>query len=62
VSELTVPLSDKFILSGIKGILPESKTSPGIYFTKNLGLPQAQFLVLSGPSHAEEVAEGQPVF
>ena len=62
VAELTVPLSDKYILSGIKGILAESKTTPGIYFTKKLGHPQAQFLVLSGPSHAEEVAQGQPVF
>lgn len=62
LAELRIPLSDKFILSGIKGILPQSKTTPGIYFTKYLGLPQGQFIVLSGPSHAEEVAQGQRVF
>ena len=62
VAQIKIPLSDKFILSGIKGLLPKSKTTPANYFIENLRFPKDQFLVLSGPSHAEEVASGQPVF
>jgi len=44
------------VISGVKGILPKSNLLPGAYLNTNLGLPRAHFVVLSGPSHAEEIA------
>ena len=44
------------MISGVKGILPKSNLLPGAYLNTNLGLPRAHFVVLAGPSHAEEIA------
>ena len=44
------------MISGVKGILPKSNLLPGAYLNTNLALPRAHFVVLSGPSHAEEIA------
>jgi len=44
------------VISGVKGILPKSNLLPGAYLNTNLALPRAHFVVLSGPSHAEEIA------
>ena len=40
----------------MKGIVPESKCIVGDHLHQNFDLPWDQFLVIAGPSHAEEVA------
>ncbi len=47
---------NKFIISAIKGIVPEYNLIIGDYFKEVYQVPLDQFLVISGPCHAEEVA------
>lgn len=54
--KIEVSLTDKVIVSGVKGILPESQLLVGAYLTQKYHLPKDQFVVISGPSHAEEIA------
>ncbi len=49
-------LEDKIIISAIKGIIPEYNTVITEYFNKNFNVPYNNYAVISGPSHAEEVA------
>ena len=53
---LNKPIDKKIIVSGVKGILPESKLIVGDHLNQYFKLPWEQFIVISGPSHAEEVA------
>lgn len=46
----------KHILSGIKGVIPESKEIVGDYLPRKFGLKSEQITVITGPCHAEEVA------
>jgi glycerol-3-phosphate dehydrogenase (NAD(P)+) len=48
--------SDKYIVSAIKGIVPEYNLIIGDYFREIHSVPLQQILVISGPCHAEEVA------
>ncbi len=50
-------LRDKPVVSAIKGIVPEYNDIIADYFYKRFDLPYEQFVVVSGPSHAEEVAQ-----
>mgnify|MGYP003601671256 FL=1 len=56
LSKLTIPLTDKFVVTSIKGIIPEHFKLVGNYLTDNFGLTENQLGVVSGPCHAEEVA------
>jgi len=56
MSELTVPLEGKFILSATKGIIAEDYTTITEFFNQAYGLPYSNLGVISGPSHAEEVS------
>lgn len=49
-------LSGKIIISAVKGVIPDDNLIIGEYFNKEFNLPYESFVVLSGPSHAEEVA------
>lgn len=49
-------LVDKYIVSAIKGIVPDDNLIIGEFFNTYYQLPFDQFIVLSGPCHAEEVA------
>lgn len=53
---LTESLTDKFILSATKGIIPEDYSTITEYFNSTYGLPYSNLGVISGPSHAEEVS------
>ena len=53
---LNVDISDKIILSAVKGIIPETGLLVGEHFHQHRGLPFHQVAVLGGPCHAEEVA------
>lgn len=47
---------NKYIVSAIKGIVPEYNYIIGDYFREVYQVPIEQILVISGPCHAEEVA------
>ncbi len=49
-------LSGKTVVSAIKGIVPEYNMIVGDYFYSQFNVPYSKFVVISGPSHAEEIA------
>jgi glycerol-3-phosphate dehydrogenase (NAD(P)+) len=49
-------LKGKVIISAIKGIVPEHNVIIAEFFNKVYGVPFHDFVVVSGPSHAEEIA------
>lgn len=53
---LTEDLSGKTIVSAIKGIIPDKNMIIGEYFKNQWGMDLQNFVVISGPCHAEEVA------
>lgn len=56
LSPLSVSLKNKFIISAIKGLVPEENMIVGDFFNKKMKVPLSQIAVISGPCHAEEVA------
>ncbi len=56
LKKLRVRLQDKFIVTAIKGIIPEENLVCTEFFRQVYGLPNDNLAVLGGPSHAEEVA------
>ena len=56
LKQIDVSFYEKRIISGVKGIVPESKYFVGEHLNKHYNLPLEQFLVIAGPSHAEEIA------
>lgn len=53
---LTVDLSNKIIVSGIKGIIPATKLLFNDHFNTIYNVPQDSIAIISGPSHSEEIA------
>ena len=53
---LSVSLKDKFVVSAIKGIVPEKNSIICDYLHENYLLPYENIGVVTGPCHAEEVA------
>jgi glycerol-3-phosphate dehydrogenase (NAD(P)+) len=49
-------LEGKYIVSAIKGIVPDENQIIGEFLNQHYRVPFERFLVLSGPCHAEEVA------
>lgn len=56
LADLTVPLTDKFVLSAIKGIIPDCYLTVAEYINEHYGLPFDRIGIITGPCHAEEVA------
>lgn len=56
LQNLTVDISDKLIVSAIKGIVPDDNLIIGEYFKEYHNISLDSFIVISGPCHAEEVA------
>ncbi len=49
-------LSDKILISAVKGIVPEVHQIPARFFHKRFKTPYDRIGIISGPCHAEEVA------
>lgn len=56
---LTEPLTDKFIVSAIKGIVPGDYKTVVEYIHDRYELSYKQIGIVTGPSHAEEVSRGK---
>jgi glycerol-3-phosphate dehydrogenase (NAD(P)+) len=56
LAKVNVDISRKFIVSAVKGIIPELNKSVSEYFNTKYEIPYSQLGVISGPCHAEEVA------
>ncbi len=54
--KLDTPLHDKFIISAIKGIVPDENMIISDYFARFYNIPMENIIALGGPCHAEEVA------
>ena len=62
VDKITVDISDKFVVSAVKGIVPDGNMIISEYMQKRFGVKRDRMLVVSGPTHAEEVALGRKSF
>ncbi len=56
LDDLTVPLCDKFVITSIKGIVPDEYITIAEYLHEHLDVSFGNIGVLTGPCHAEEVA------
>jgi len=54
--KLRVPIRDKFIITAIKGIVPDENLVCSEYFHEVFDVPYDNLACIGGPSHAEEVA------
>ena len=52
---LTMSLSDKLVISAVKGIVPDDYIPITEYVVSHFGVPENQVAIITGPSHAEEV-------
>ena len=56
LKDLRTDISDKLVCSAIKGIVPQDNSIAGDFFSEKLNVPYNNLVILSGPSHAEEIA------
>jgi len=56
LDKLTADISDKIVVSAVKGIIPETGLIVGEHFCQTYQLDREQIAVIAGPCHAEEVA------
>jgi glycerol-3-phosphate dehydrogenase (NAD(P)+) len=56
LKKLKVRIKDKFIITAIKGIVPDENLICSEYFHQVFDVPHENLACLGGPSHAEEVA------
>ena len=59
LSELSLPLKDKFVISAIKGIIPGDYKTVVEYLHDTYDLSYKQLGIISGPSHTEEAGRGK---
>lgn len=56
LKRLKTKIKDKFVVTAIKGIVPDENLIISDYFNQVYGVPAENIAVLAGPCHAEEVA------
>jgi glycerol-3-phosphate dehydrogenase (NAD(P)+) len=56
LKKVKTSLSDKFIVSAIKGLVPDENMLITDYFAQYYGVPSEHIAVIAGPCHAEEIA------
>ena len=59
LADLQVSLADKFVVSAIKGIVPNENQFVTEYLKQRYGLADGQMAFISGPTHAEEVGHNK---
>ena len=62
LSKLSVDISDRAIVTAIKGIVPGDNMLITDYMSERYGVAPTKTLVISGPCHAEEVALDRPSY
>lgn len=60
--KITVDISDKILVSAIKGIVPDENQIITDYMCSHFGMDPNRAIVIAGPCHAEEVALDRPSF
>ncbi|MDR2145739.1 MAG: NAD(P)-binding domain-containing protein [Tannerella sp.] len=56
LSKMTVSLKRKYVISAIKGVVPDENMLINEYFIRNYGVHRKNIIVLTGACHAEEIA------
>ena len=56
LKKVTVPLRDKYIISAIKGLVPDENMLVNEYFSKFYDVNPNHIIVIAGACHAEEIA------
>jgi glycerol-3-phosphate dehydrogenase (NAD(P)+) len=56
LKKLKTRISEKFVITAIKGIVPDENLVCSEYFHQMYGVPYGNLACIGGPSHAEEVA------
>jgi glycerol-3-phosphate dehydrogenase (NAD(P)+) len=56
LKKVKTKLHDKFVVTAIKGIVPEENMLVSDYFHKEYHVPYDNIAVIAGPCHAEEIA------
>ena len=59
LKKLKTRIKDKFVITAIKGIVPDENLVCSEFFRQIYNVPDENLAVLGGPSHAEEVALGR---
>ncbi len=59
IDKINVDISEKFVVSAVKGIVPDDNMLISTYMQHRFGVRPERTLVVSGPCHAEEVALGR---
>lgn len=62
VDKLTADISQKHVVSAVKGIVPDGNVLITDYMHERFGVASDHMLVVSGPCHAEEVALERPSY
>ena len=61
-AKITTDISDKYIVSAVKGIVPDENELITDYMSHTFGVKPERSLVIGGPCHAEEVALSRPSY
>lgn len=56
LEKVSTPLKDKFIISAIKGLVPDDNVLITDYFANHYQVPHENIAIIGGPCHAEEIA------
>lgn len=62
LERLSVDISKKYVVSAVKGIVPDDNVLVTDYMRDNFHVPDNHLMVVSGPCHAEEVALDRPTY
>lgn len=57
-----IDISKKMVVTAVKGIIPETMQLITDYFNSEFSIPMSNLSIISGPSHAEEIAQEKDTF